>query len=270
MVRVVDENATSEPTALLRTPGSIAMALQVDRPTSARLLWPVRPGTVTDFDADAGTKVEVLPVRTKVHLERCRGCGRCIDACAFGALTLDENDPLATIRLESSICRGCNLCSSVCPTHTLTPNALSAEWWTSHLDSALGESLEKDANGGRDLILACQRRAGSLEHAIENHGAKVEVIRFRCVGQLDAGMLLEIYRRPVGRILVAGCLTERCRFNQGSGMAIGQIEKAKRLVDQLGLDSSKIIADWSPSRVEDPLIAAVARLVDEPGRKGRA
>jgi len=204
-----------------------------------------------------------------VNLDRCRACGRCLDACAFHALSLDESDPTARVRIESSICRGCNLCSSVCPTHTLTPNALSAEWWTSHLDSALGLSLEKDANGGRDLVLACQRRAGSLERAIENHGAKVEVIRFRCVGQLDAGMLLEIYRRPVRRILVAGCMTERCRFNKGSSLAIAQIEKARKMVEQLGLDSSKILSNWSPSRVEDPLAAAVAILSEEPTGKGR-
>ena len=89
----------------------------------------------------------------------------------------------------------------------------------------------------------------------------VEVVRFRCVGQLDAGMLLELSRRGARSVLVAGCLSERCRFGDGAKLAAEQVRRAQQMLALMGADATSICSDWSGDRAGDPLEPAVLRMV---------
>jgi coenzyme F420-reducing hydrogenase delta subunit len=135
-------------------------------------------------------------------------------------------------------------------------SALSPEWWSDRLDDVLAARASDQAL----LVLACQRRAGSLEKAFDQQGVQVEVIRFRCVGQIDAGMLLELSRQPFTRVLVAGCVANRCRFTSGAMRAADQLDRAQRMLTSIGLESSHLVADWSSDRAGDRLEPAVMRL----------
>lgn len=179
-----------------------------------------------------------------------------------------------TARVEPSLCRGCNLCCAVCPTAAAEPNALSVAWWGSRLSSAFDGRAEALDEGGPVVVLACQRRAGSVEPKLHRHAAHVEVIRFRCVGQIDAGMLVELYRRGASSILVAGCLAERCRFGDGAHLAGEQVARAERLIELMGGGSGRLRSDWSGDRAGDPIELPVLRMIAEslgagPDRTGR-
>jgi ferredoxin len=52
-----------------------------------------------------------------VDTERCTGCGQCIDACAFEALSIAESGIVA---VDSALCLGCGACSARCPEHALS------------------------------------------------------------------------------------------------------------------------------------------------------
>ena len=49
----------------------------------------------------------------------CKGCGRCIDACAKGCITLSDEINSATglvpVVLNLENCNGCGLCMEACP-----------------------------------------------------------------------------------------------------------------------------------------------------------
>ncbi len=111
------------------------------------------------------------------------------------------------------------------------------------------------------MVLACPRRAGAGESALLRHGAHGEVIRFRCVGQVDAGMLLDLRHLGARAVLVAGCATERCRFGSGAALAAEQVERAKALIGLLGNDSEFVWSDWSKDRAGDPLDAPVLHML---------
>jgi len=92
-------------------------------PTSAPVLPPLRllppvpwptnvPGTYRPLPAGAAVRVAA-----RVDPERCVGCGRCVEVCPTGAISLGS-DGKARVRAE--LCRACGLCAQECPQHALT------------------------------------------------------------------------------------------------------------------------------------------------------
>ena len=48
----------------------------------------------------------------KVNLEKCTGCGACVEACHCGAIIIVEGK--ATV-IETLKCGWCSVCEAVCP-----------------------------------------------------------------------------------------------------------------------------------------------------------
>jgi NADPH-dependent glutamate synthase beta subunit-like oxidoreductase/ferredoxin/coenzyme F420-reducing hydrogenase delta subunit len=275
MVRLRDgEPGPGGPTAIVRTPGSIAMALPEDTATSGWLLPTALPESLPEIETSSRTRLRILPVRSRVHPERCRGCGRCVEACPFGAAELRAGEDGRTRAwIEPSLCRGCNLCTAECPTEAAVPTALSPEWWGSRLEDIFHPAAAGDPPLPPYVVLACQRRAGALEASWIESKTRVEVVRLRCVGQVDAAMLLDLYRQGARGVLVAGCATDRCRFDHGARFALEQVRRARALLELQGCRWDLVAADASANRASDPLDEAIRRLTasepaDGNGKRG--
>jgi len=259
----------SGPTAFIRASGNVAMGLNTDTPTPGWLLPVIRPGVLGEIDTSLGMEVGLLPGRVFVNDARCRGCGLCVEACPFDALSLKNGKGEAkTASLEPSLCRGCNLCTSVCPTDALTAGALSTEWWKARLEETFGDPAASASQLGPVAVLACERRYGSVDAVCNEHGIRGSLIRFRCTGQIDAGMLLDLCWRGASGILIAGCDPERCRFGSGAEMANVQIERAKAMLRSMGQDDGCIVCDWAKGPADDALEAPLARVIETARERG--
>lgn len=251
------------PTAFVRASGNIAMGLAADEPTPGWLLPVIRPGSLGEIDTSLGLEVGLLPGRVYINKERCRGCGQCVEVCPFDALSLKNGNGEAPVAyLEPSLCRGCNLCTSVCPTDAVTAGALSPDWWNTRLEEIFGDASAGDSQAGPIVVLACERRYGSVDAVCNEHGVRGSLIRFRCTGQIDAGMLLDLCWRGVSAILIAGCDPERCRFGSGAKMADEQVERARSMLRSMGEDSDWIVCDWAKSPADDALEAPLGRAIE--------
>jgi ferredoxin len=50
--------------------------------------------------------------------EECVGCGDCVDACGFSALSMDDDGEKAVV--DNKKCMGCGVCEDKCPTEAIS------------------------------------------------------------------------------------------------------------------------------------------------------
>jgi heterodisulfide reductase subunit A len=246
MVRATGE-ATPGSTALLRVPPATSATLDATTPAPGWIVPQVRPAYGAKVDVSGGREVELLPVRAHIMEERCRGCGSCVEVCSFGAVTVPEGEG-AKASIEATLCRGCNLCTAVCPTHAALPTALSPVWWGRRIEDAIAPGVTAETTRSHLVVVACQQRVIALPPGADGDGMRTEVVRLRCVGQLDAAMLVNLATRLGGggsRILVAGCEKESCRYLSGATLAQEQIRQAREMLQWMGRDADIIATDWS-------------------------
>jgi ferredoxin len=246
-LRVPGEGEAAGETAVIRAPGNVSMDLGDSMPTPAWLLPEIRPGTLRDFEGEEKTTVELLPMRAWIDETMCRGCGDCVDVCQFGAIELREKTGEASVaHVESALCRGCNLCTAVCDSNAALASALSTDWWRARL-----EFIFSKPEATPRVVLACQRRAGALEAGGDTPAREIDVVRFRCAGQVKASMLLELLNRGAAAVAVAACDSKLCRFGAGTDMATAEVAKARRVFSLLGGDPNRLTLDMTGGRLED-------------------
>ena len=79
-------------------------------------------------------------VVARVNETLCRGCGRCVEICEFGAPALVEVSPgVKVARVNPVMCKGCGVCASVCPTGAMQARHFTDEQVTAMVRAALVE-----------------------------------------------------------------------------------------------------------------------------------
>ena len=61
-------------------------------------------------------KLTVEGVVSHVDEFLCRGCGKCVDACPFGAISLVQKNGRQVAEVQPALCKGCGSCAVACPT----------------------------------------------------------------------------------------------------------------------------------------------------------
>lgn len=89
----------------------------------------MRPGPVST-SAVASTVVE----------EKCIGCGTCVLACAYGAVTLRKARGGSKAAVDPDLCRGDGLCSSLCATGAIALRNPPTEEILRQIDAAFGRA----------------------------------------------------------------------------------------------------------------------------------
>jgi len=77
-------------------------------------------------------------VVARVNEGLCRGCGRCVEVCEFGAPSLVEVSPgVRVARVNPVMCKGCGACAAACPTGAMTAMHFTDQQITAMVQAAL-------------------------------------------------------------------------------------------------------------------------------------
>ena len=79
--------------------------------------------------------------------------------------------------------------------------------------------------------------AGSMRLAYPDN---VRVLRLPCTGKVEIDHLLGAFERGVDGVIVAGCLEGGCHFVEGNLRARKRVERAKRILEEIGLEPGRL------------------------------
>jgi F420-non-reducing hydrogenase iron-sulfur subunit len=96
------------------------------------------------------------------------------------------------------------------------------------------------------LILAfcchyCAYAAADLAGSMRlEYPGTVRVLRLPCTGKLEVNYLLTAFERGADAVMVAGCLEGGCHFQEGNLRARRRVERAKKLLAEIGLEPERL------------------------------
>lgn len=68
----------------------------------------------------------------------------------------------------------------------------------------------------------------------------VRVLRLPCTGKIEVDYLLAAFERGADGVIVAGCLEGGCHFLEGNLRARRRVERAKQLLEEIGLEPERL------------------------------
>ena len=106
--------------------------------------------------------------------------------------------------------------------------------------------MTQEAEGFEPRIVAfccnyCAYAAADLAGSMRlSYPANVKVIRLPCSGKVEITYLLKALEDGADGVMVAGCLEGDCHFMEGNYRAKRKVRHAKRLVEEIGLESERV------------------------------
>ena len=70
--------------------------------------------------------------------------------------------------------------------------------------------------------------------------SNIRIIKLPCSGTLDILYILKAFEQGADGVLVAGCLEGGCHFVEGNLRAKKRVERAKNILDQIGLGGERL------------------------------
>jgi MinD superfamily P-loop ATPase len=155
----------------------VAVDCDVDAPNlhlwlglGKRGLKSANTNVVAQFIARSWDEVEKISTnqRPVIDYEKCDGCGKCVDICAFDALTTQPTSHVP--QLISHFCEGCGACAAVCPQGAITmvpvENAEIRTRNNVHGFPLVSAQLYPGHTGSGKIVEEIKKRAEDFDHQI--------------------------------------------------------------------------------------------------------
>jgi quinol-cytochrome oxidoreductase complex cytochrome b subunit/NAD-dependent dihydropyrimidine dehydrogenase PreA subunit/coenzyme F420-reducing hydrogenase delta subunit len=192
------------------------------------------------------------PPVARVSLPDCNGCGRCVEDCPFGALSLEPRSDGQSYAVEAVVdpdrCVSCGLCVGACPTATpfrsaavFSPGIELPQQPLAALRDELKASCAALSGDDRLVVFACAH-AGKLGADLRRNAV---VARMPCIGMLPPPYIDFIFaRRLADGVVLAGCPGNACRERLGQRWTEERIAGLRDPWLRARVPRGRIAASW--------------------------
>ncbi len=181
--------------------------------------------------------------------DKCATCLMCLRVCPYHVPRLDDS---GAIDIPADQCQACGVCVVECPARAI---ALRRPYDRRHIAEELDHVLKAAAQSSvKPLVIGfcCQYGllgTGALAGLWRGARAGIWLVPVLCTAKVEANHILRAFEIGAEGVFIAGC-GEQCA-RQDTDFWVGQqVEKARRVLSQIGLEPQRLrafIADGGDS-----------------------
>ncbi len=190
--------------------------------------------------------------------DNCAACLNCVRICPYGVPTPGKD----IAEIDISQCQACGICASECPASAINLKLETIEDGRAALEKVI-DIARGDAQKLLIIGFYCQYKSigpPSIRDGVYWLGKL-------CTGRLDLFQLIYPFDLGVDGVAVHMCENEECRFRDGSRWLFTHIERARKILDEIGIGADRLNIVSDGEDVSD-FIKRLEALDINPIRKG--
>jgi heterodisulfide reductase subunit A len=194
----------------------------------------------------AGKVINHAPIAI-VDQARCTGCGTCVQACPFHAISMETHEGvLDRSQIDPLLCKGCGNCVVACPVKAINLTENSDQQLLAQIEAALAATRNDDRP--RVLVFGCE---WSSHAAAELAGVRraqypidVRLIRLGCSARFDPAHALWAFLNGADGIFIGACSPGDCHFFGGNRYVQDRFHTLRNLLKGFGFDPRRLRLEW--------------------------
>jgi len=200
-----------------------------------------------------------------VQLDRCNGCGQCLEDCPYDAVSIRARSDGARWENEAvvnpDLCAACGICVGSCPSSNPFRRA----------DEQLTTGIDLPANPVHDMHAAVNTALATLDGPVKilvygcKHGVDATVINspgvatitFSCTGMLPSGFVDYALKRGADGVMISGCRSSDCHYRFGNEWVEQRLQRKRTPSLRKKTDRQRIESCWAADIDGNKLLSAV-------------
>jgi formate dehydrogenase (NADP+) beta subunit len=174
--------------------------------------------------------------------DKCATCLTCLRICPYDVPYLDGS---GTVQIPADQCQACGICAAECPAKAIV---LRKPQDRQHVDEGLAQLLKfAESTKVKPLIIGfcCQYGlygTGALAGLWREPKLGISIVPVLCVAKIETEHILRAFEMGAAGVFIAGCGEEQCARQNTAFWALQRLEKAKKLLAQIGIEPERLRA----------------------------
>jgi len=195
----------------------------------------------------------------------CIGCGTCVEACPFQAISMMEREgTLGLSKIDPVLCKGCGNCVVVCPAKAIVMEPYTDPQLIAQVEAALGANPDGEP---RILGLFCEwsgYAAADLAGAEgRSYASNMRILRLGCSARFDPYLVLWAFLKGADGVLLGACEPGQCHYVEGNEWAEARVEQLRQLLKEAGFDPRRLRLEWFKPDDAEGFVEAVNAFTDD-------